>query len=420
DLALDIEARLAELLWETIPRSDPALVVAINAFTWHREDKFWQRPYAVSQIMQRYRDCFFRAEIAKAGHPSNGAYRRLMAPPPEGSSLTQAFGHRQMRNLLARIRSEHPTVELDLDPHSVAWWEARSAGLDDETKDWLLGLLFRGIGARAGACLWPADRFWGAIVGLWSVFGLLILLGSAARLLGLVQGIAAASGRRAGMLDAAWMIGLPLLSLLASALPVGYLATFLVGVPALALGCLCAARGPRNERQGGGPAWLYPTLAIGWWLGCLLLLPAAEWVQCTAPLVTAGWVVWTRIGRIDECTRGVPALMRLGLIVMLAAAGVGLAIALGRGTSPFPPLMSLWLLAVVVLTDLVPVIRLTEIPWLLRFFFGYQFVLYFSHSDRSPALPASILVVIGVVRLWRQGRALWLSRPVARSKEGEA
>lgn len=410
DVALDVEARLAVLLAETIPRSDPGLVAAINAFTWQREDKLWQRPYAVSQIMQRYRDCFFRAEIAKAGHPSNRAYRRLIAPPPERKSVLHAWGHRQMRSLLARIRSDHPTVELELNADSVAWWEARSAGLSETTRDWVIGTLLKGVGAFVGACLWPADRFWGAIGGLWSVVGLMLLLGLAVRLIGLVREIAEATDRRAMVLDLAWMCGLPILVLLAVVLPTGYWAASLVGVPALMLGCVCAARRPGTDRYSGGPAWLYPALAIGWWLGCLVLLPPAEWVQCTAPLATSGWVVWTRIGQIDEYLRKVPALIRLALIVSLVAAGISLAIALNGATGPFAPLMSLWLLAVFVLSDQVPVIRLTEIPWLMRFFFGYQVVLFASHSDRGPAIPASILVIIGVLRLWRQGRALWLSR----------
>ncbi|MGV3478419.1 MAG: hypothetical protein ACO1O3_00605 [Sphingobium sp.] len=292
------------MLAEAVPRSDPALATAINAFGWHRRERDWKLSPAVAQVMQRYRDCFYLAKIAKPDSFYRNAYRRLAKPPPGHWSPAHWFGLSAIRDLLSEIRSEHPTVELYLNPDSVLWWEGRAAPMASGSRTMIAGLIAKAAAAVAGAMLWDTHRLWGALIGIWAATGcqsliiFLVRTYANARVSALIA--SPDEDRRAVALDIFWLAGLPTIALLSTAIPFTLAGILLLGLMAIGLAALATIRGivPGRANEPGGA--LFPFLASTWWLAAYVFIPRPLWWQGLIPVLALCWAGFFGIGRIGK------------------------------------------------------------------------------------------------------------------------
>lgn len=346
--AIDTERQLADMLAHGMPRSDPALAIAINAFGWHRNEQDWRRDGAVAQVMQRYRDRFYLAEI---GHPDSyyrSAYRRLVKPPPSRWSPAHAFGLAAMHELLKEIRTSHPTVELNLNPDAVLWWERRSARDEHESAVRTLRLLVLLAGVIAGAVLTDGDRVYGAVAGFWVVMlgqfpvMALIRVYRAARSNALFA--SPDEDRQAALLDMCWLVGLPCLALLSASTQLSTPETAACSLVALALAGLATMRGivPGGGAHGGA---IFVIFAGLWWVITYITIPGAPWSESLVPVLSLCWAGIFGIDRIDQLLdRLGPQRHRIALTVH-ALLGLLVLVAVIRYPAPGAVGVSIWMVA---------------------------------------------------------------------------
>ncbi len=345
--AIDTERQLACMLADGMPRSDPALAIAINAFGWHRNEGDWKRDGAVAQVMQRYRDRFYLADI---GHPDSyyrSAYRRLAKPPPSRWSPRHAFGLTAVRELLEEIRSKHPTVELHLDPDSVRWWEHRSARDEDKSEIRILRLITFVAGMVAGAILLDSDRVFGAVAGFWAVTLGQLLVAALTRVYRAARSNAlfalSDEDRPALVLDACWLVGLPGLALWSAAARLSTVEAIAISLAAITLAALATVRGivPGDIGRGNGAAFV--VLAGLWWIVTYVTIPDAPWRESLVPILSLCWAGIFGIDRIDRLLdRLGPRRHRIALSVHALLGPLAVA-AILRYSAPGAIAVSIWM-----------------------------------------------------------------------------
>lgn len=131
DAAVAIETWLAEAIVAAMPRSDPLAVPAINHFGWRAPSSSWKRPAAVDAVLERYDDRVWLAGPAADAHAV--PLRELSGTPRArsgwlGLGLFELGKARAVARFLDVVRREHPSVEQDLKPANVAWWDRYLAG----------------------------------------------------------------------------------------------------------------------------------------------------------------------------------------------------------------------------------------------------------------------------------------------------
>lgn len=113
-----IEARLAQALADSIPRSDALIAPAMARFDWAEKAKGWACPWAIEAAAARYRDCWLRDRAYKGEH--GPAMRVLAGPAPKKTNFLIAWA---MANFLDEMRDDYPSVEREFDAATVAWWD---------------------------------------------------------------------------------------------------------------------------------------------------------------------------------------------------------------------------------------------------------------------------------------------------------
>lgn len=124
-VAAAVEDRVADLLLEAAPRSDPLLAPAINAFRWRRDDlRFW--PTSTAQaIIERADFVESRDRMLKFDDYGAKAIELLQGPPSGKLSWLSRLDpgyDRAMKDILARIGDDNGALMADFNPETVAAW----------------------------------------------------------------------------------------------------------------------------------------------------------------------------------------------------------------------------------------------------------------------------------------------------------
>jgi hypothetical protein len=90
----------------------------MRCFNWLEKAESWECPSHIAMVVQRYQDCYFRDH--SLDEAQSAAMKVLARPAPPRTDFIIAFG---VREFLRYIRENHPTLEGDLDPRAVAWWD---------------------------------------------------------------------------------------------------------------------------------------------------------------------------------------------------------------------------------------------------------------------------------------------------------
>jgi len=128
------EAWLLHLLCACIPRSDALIGIARRYFDWN-DDTIQHRRRGndaalKTRLIEREKDLVFLCQIAQPGSKHYRAFRVLSRPPVPETWRSQLFPEvkpSEVRALLVRINLNRPQVESELNPETVAAWEARLA-----------------------------------------------------------------------------------------------------------------------------------------------------------------------------------------------------------------------------------------------------------------------------------------------------
>ena len=156
-----VERWLAEVIAQSIPRSDPVVSMVAEHFGWARDIDRWDLGPSTRYVTERHIGLALLARISDEKHIWHRAYLSLTSP--EGDFSRDDWKERgNVLALLQFIRTKAPEAEGGLDPHRVALWE-----------DGLYGPRQEGYQAVDGPDLrWNPWYwlFWGVLFTGWVVF----------------------------------------------------------------------------------------------------------------------------------------------------------------------------------------------------------------------------------------------------------
>lgn len=349
DCLVEVEQWLSESIASAIPRSDPLIEPAMARFGWRNAGRGWSRSWALEQVLQRRSDLAFLDQCGRSYAQHRAALDELRGPPRRRLSPFKLGLAGQVKDFLRLVETEHPTIEHDLDPASLAWWRHYLAGPRLPVDFWpaIIGapiVLSFGL-----SLLWMARE--GETPSLLILYPLVLLATLVALFADAV--LRARAGQRAaafpedGRLDDLWPLALVLAAPLAAALsPAARWATLLssgaaVAVLVLTLGRLWIVR----PRRVGESRYFLPLLAALLSIAIVIRLPLEAALRMLAPLAGLCWVgvecsvaVERRLLAVPTATRSFAAgalLLELGTVALL----------LNHGFAPPDP--PLWLLAIV-------------------------------------------------------------------------
>ena len=126
DRADEAERWLCHMLIERSPRSDPVLITIARHFGWHREARTYRQNMPIAQVVERARAAHYRdTNLLDAPEPRRAWGLLTGRVTPSRFWPVTLVDRFQIAALLDRIRSGHPTLEDDLDPRAIEWWQAR-------------------------------------------------------------------------------------------------------------------------------------------------------------------------------------------------------------------------------------------------------------------------------------------------------
>lgn len=143
DRGARIEAWLAQLLFDAVPRSDPVIGLAIDRFGWENRAGTWDQPWLLEELVSRRRAFRLADEVAAPGHPLHKAWRDLTGDA-ESLGLRSIARGDEVGRLLGHIREQCPAAEERLNPYRVALWDERLNRSVESRLKWA-GLAFLGI-----------------------------------------------------------------------------------------------------------------------------------------------------------------------------------------------------------------------------------------------------------------------------------
>lgn len=129
-IQVDVERRVLELILEEIPRSDPLVRPAVDAFGWTRGGVISRRDNLVDAVLDRNSDIGFRKGLTSPGVQLHDAYKTLSSPMGHVSrwrARLSPFLEQGVRALFHEIDTRRATLAADLDPEAYHWWRARLA-----------------------------------------------------------------------------------------------------------------------------------------------------------------------------------------------------------------------------------------------------------------------------------------------------
>lgn len=131
---------LAELLLGNSPASDMLMQRAIDRLDWAQELAIASPRWRVVQVVRKARDVEARGIFSQPAHAWHDAWQLLKRPREMPVTRVERVKHqRQVNELLASIRYHYPTLEWELDRHTVEQWASGPRRLPDT-------LLFRKAG----------------------------------------------------------------------------------------------------------------------------------------------------------------------------------------------------------------------------------------------------------------------------------
>lgn len=128
DAGAGVENWLAGILYEAGPRADPVLGLVIDHFHWEKSAGRWDNVWTFEALVKRRNALVFVEQVARPGHPLNGAWRDLTSAGERLGGAAFLRG-KQVRRLLETIRRDFPAAEAYLWPHRVALWDDRFYGV---------------------------------------------------------------------------------------------------------------------------------------------------------------------------------------------------------------------------------------------------------------------------------------------------
>ncbi len=139
----DADRWFANVLAQAIPFSDSLLDQVAAAFGWMEHRGRIDQPPAVAAIVARCESLAFVEQVRTPGHPLNSAWRELTRHAQEGSRKTFGVSGGKVRQLLARIRQDHPDLEDRLDWYRVSLWDKpQVSDLAGNWRPWAIGIFF--------------------------------------------------------------------------------------------------------------------------------------------------------------------------------------------------------------------------------------------------------------------------------------
>ncbi|PXA71358.1 hypothetical protein DMC25_26710 [Caulobacter sp. D4A] len=125
-----VEARIADLLLRTAPRSDPLLAPAIEAFRWRRTDLRFEPGPTVEAVIERCDFVEGRDRMLALDTHARAVMEVLQGPPTAKVPLMRRLNpgfEIAMRDMLGRIGDGDGALMADFDAATVALWRQRYA-----------------------------------------------------------------------------------------------------------------------------------------------------------------------------------------------------------------------------------------------------------------------------------------------------
>ena len=126
DLRSEAESRLAQMIICHSPSSDCLLEPAISRFRWDKMQRVIKANWQVEQVLKRRDDYSLLVELQKPSHYFYKPYIALTGPaqPITFKRRLERPAPMEVSDLLKMIRTQHQTLENDLNPKTVALWNA--------------------------------------------------------------------------------------------------------------------------------------------------------------------------------------------------------------------------------------------------------------------------------------------------------
>jgi hypothetical protein len=430
------------------PNTGPLIEPLIAHFRWSDDQLGW-RPAAADAVFQRRREQALLQAVLRPGHPQYRAYRALTQPPSRLRSLYWRLAPglpQEVRELLATLRANWPSVLRRLDPASVAWWEAflgkPQFRLAIAVTTFLVALLGSGIAALSGDNPgFRSDQPWAASAALAAV-----MLGPFATAFGWLYGVERPRWRwkssdhyeRPLWQRFGWAPAVAVLAIVAAAAPAipAVMAALIVAGVGVAYWALITGEPDRQPGRGSDwqlthysifglavwasqflwrPGQRYHWLArsifaffyLGaFWIGVRPYLPAAEHIQLSIPLALGSLTFVLGAESLQEfwAWELSDRVRAIGAVALGSAALLALALLAGASRYPVLLLPGLTLAGLAVLAHKTPAASLAPEPYLARDLvmrFGWLSIPLISAftmvGSRAPVWPGGLWLLSGTL-----------------------
>ncbi|MGH6616543.1 hypothetical protein [Sphingomonas sp.] len=135
----DADRWFANVVAQSIPRSDPILDMVMTAFGWLDSRGRIDQPPVIAAIVARHDSLAFVTRVQSKDHPLRKAWRELTTPAQENSWKGIDVSGAAVRSLLVKIRREYPDLEDMFDSYRVSLWEASS--FSNSKRNWVVWVI---------------------------------------------------------------------------------------------------------------------------------------------------------------------------------------------------------------------------------------------------------------------------------------
>lgn len=324
DFRSQAEHWLAELMADSIPRSDAILRQAIAVFGWDLLTDPRRVPPAVGNVLARLEEWTLIESIGKSQHPYHRAFRLLSEPRPLWWRRIDALDGKlckRIAEVIALADYEAPGLMHSLDPDMLDWWRARVQRAVGPTRRLIVPVIGVVLAVIFGALLAPGPRWLTIAVAVWPVLVTVALYLFARRFARLAARIATASV----WLREGWVIAVLAWPILVLALPpTPWAVAFAAMATTVPLVWMLAARGEAPPTETSNPLGIVFVAGV---FGIAGTMAAAtfDWPQQALLAIAALFTLavrWLAIGAIADLFRwrltGAARWLPRGVVVALA------------------------------------------------------------------------------------------------------